>query len=212
MKATGGAYDSLSPKRRAFVDAFLSNGFNACQAAKTAGYKHPDRQGPALLGFLEVGQAVQERMAAAKCDADAALEVLSAHLHGDLGDFLEIKKEGDGEVVTLRTALLKAKEAGKLRLLRKVKVHVDGAVEVELYDAQAAADKLLRAAGRYVHKVEHSGPRGGPLEVQGTYDFSQLPLEARVELLRLLQAAKPAPAGGAPGDPGEAGEEGRAEG
>jgi phage terminase small subunit len=63
MKATGGAYDSLPPKRRAFVDAYLKSG-NATQAAREAGYKKPKEEGTRLLSFAAVKAALKERGAA----------------------------------------------------------------------------------------------------------------------------------------------------
>ena len=49
------ALDALTPKRRAFVLAYVRTG-NATEAAREAGYAHPHSQGPRLLGF--VGETV----------------------------------------------------------------------------------------------------------------------------------------------------------
>ena len=39
----------LNPKQRRFLDEYLIS-FNATDAARKAGYAHPDRQGPRMLG------------------------------------------------------------------------------------------------------------------------------------------------------------------
>jgi hypothetical protein len=75
-----------------------------------------------------------------------------------------------------------------------------------------AARELAGYIAPKLKTIEHTGPGGGPVEVM-TYDFSQLPIEERAELLRLIQAAKQGTPPGASGDPGEAdGEEGDGEG
>jgi phage terminase small subunit len=56
------AYDSLPPKRRAFVDHYLKTN-NATEAARLAGYASPNSQGPRLLLNVGVMAAIKERQA-----------------------------------------------------------------------------------------------------------------------------------------------------
>lgn len=49
---------NLTPKQHAFVLAYAACG-NATEAARQAGYKKPDPQGPRLLGNVRVQQAIE---------------------------------------------------------------------------------------------------------------------------------------------------------
>ena len=87
--------------------------------------------------------------------ADEALAILADQARSDLGDFIDI------ESMFFRINLEKAQEAGKTHLIKKIKDKVvmtsnqDGeetethSLEIELYDAQSALDKVLRVAGKY---------------------------------------------------------------
>lgn len=50
---------ALNPRHRLFVLAYLADP-NATEAARKAGYKHPDVQGPRLLGNVRVAAAIAE--------------------------------------------------------------------------------------------------------------------------------------------------------
>ncbi len=52
----------LSPKQQQFVKEYLLD-LNATAAAARAGYKHPNKQGPALLVNLGISTAIAEEMA-----------------------------------------------------------------------------------------------------------------------------------------------------
>ncbi len=62
-KTEQSAYSKLSPKRRAFVDAYFACKFNGTRAAIDAGYskKTADRQAERLLRNVEIKSAVEER-------------------------------------------------------------------------------------------------------------------------------------------------------
>jgi hypothetical protein len=88
--------------------------------------------------------------------AEEALDIITQQAKGDIGEFMAVSKMG------FSLDLEEAHRLGKTRLIRKIKqkttifsgkkeeddreVHE---LEIELYDAQAAADKVLRVAGRY---------------------------------------------------------------
>ena len=52
----------MTPKQQRFVDEYLIE-LNATAAARRAGYKHPNKQGPALLVNLGIKAAIFERQA-----------------------------------------------------------------------------------------------------------------------------------------------------
>ncbi len=60
MSQESSAYDSLPPKRKAFVDHYLKDE-NATESARLAGYAAPNKQGSRLLKNVGVLAAIQER-------------------------------------------------------------------------------------------------------------------------------------------------------
>jgi phage terminase small subunit len=111
MKATGSAYDSLPPKRRLFVDAYLLDP-NATKAAKVAGYSKPMQEGHRLLRIAEVQAALQERGQKAErkriADADEVLEFFSTILRNDQVEPKDRLKAG--ELLAKRYGLLVEKQ------------------------------------------------------------------------------------------------------
>lgn len=56
-----GITQKLTQKQRRFVDAYCSvSNFNATDAARRAGYKHPNKQGPENL--VKLGAVISQRM------------------------------------------------------------------------------------------------------------------------------------------------------
>lgn len=165
----------LTTKQRRFIDAYLVSG-NATQAAIEAGYSERSAysQGSRLLKNAEVLEQVEGRLQANAMTVDEALSRLADMARGDLSDFMDIS--GMGFHVNLRDA----KEAGKTHLIKKVKQKTTTflaksesdedrefhEIEIELHDPQAAIDKILKVAGAYVNRTEHTGPGGGPITWQ----------------------------------------------
>lgn len=153
-------------RRSAFVTAFCSAGDGFCQpvaAARLAGFRGPDKtvqnRASELMSDPDVMREIQSRFAQAAVESIASAEecmtVLSAHLRGTMADFLRVNKE-DG---TFEIDAMKAEAAEKLGLIRKCRLKKHKGTDpfgneftetectVELYDAQAAAQTLLRALG-----------------------------------------------------------------
>lgn len=55
--------DKLTPKRKAFADSYIANGGNATDAARKAGYKHPEVQGCRALKDVSVASYIAARQA-----------------------------------------------------------------------------------------------------------------------------------------------------
>jgi len=164
---------TLSNKRMAFVEEYLSC-WNATEAARRIGYKHPNMAGPRLILNDGVATSIRERIAEKAMSADEVLRRLAEHARGDIGDFLDISKVGFE--VDLATAF----EAGITHLIKKVKMHTvttlskDGVetetntVEIELYDAQAALVQLGRYHKLFTDKTDvTSGGEKLELEIKG---------------------------------------------
>jgi phage terminase small subunit len=177
------AEDKLLYKERLFVSYFLgeSNG-NATDAARRAGYVHPNKIGPRLAVKVGIRAAIEARLAGPALSAAETLARLSEQATADMGDFVSVV--GDVARVDLATA----KRRGKLHLVRKLKQGRYGP-ELELYSAQAALELLAR----------HHGLLGRKDDDDDDHDDEA----ARAEIARrLARLAEPGGAGGVPGGPG----------
>lgn len=171
---------ALTNRQKAFVEAYLANGFNATQAAITAGYsaKTAYSQGSRLLRNVEVQTAIQARMKDLAMSADEAMLRLSQQGRGRVADFLGL-------------SVAELKEHPQSHLLHKVKVTTrviqpleEGAeaareetVEYEIYNAQSALTAVL--------KEQHL--RAGEVTDRFDIDDSKA-LDARDKLKRALDS------------------------
>lgn len=160
----------LSPKQQAFVEHYLTC-WNASEAARRAGYsvKTAGSQASRLLKDVNVTRAIDTRMGELKMTSNEALMIITNHARGTLDEFVD--EFGDID-------MKRAKEAGKLGLVKKYKVSVRTfkdektvTTEIELHDPQNAAMLIAKHHGAFVEKstVEHSG------EVTQKIDLSGLP-------------------------------------
>jgi len=144
-------------RQKAFVDAFCGVAhFNGSEAARLAGFKGNAKQlavrGSEMLARGEVQQLIRERLLAANADrvADAreALILLTQHLRGSMDDFISLDANGRAFI-----DLAKAKKMKRIGLVRRLRVSLtrdeqrnvaNEEITIELYDSQAAADRILR--------------------------------------------------------------------
>lgn len=155
---------TLSNKQRMFVEEYLRD-FNATQAAIRTGYSPhtANEQGSRLLANVSIKEAVAARIAERKMSADEVLDKLSDIARSDMGDFLDIGSMG------FSIDLNKAQEAGKLHLIKKVKMRTtttlskDGVetethdIDLELYDKVSVLEKMGRHHKLFTDKTELSG-------------------------------------------------------
>jgi phage terminase small subunit len=152
----------LSKKHQKFVNEYLRcwNGTRAYMAVyPNASYETARANASTLLAETNIAAVVAERLNEAHMSANEALEILSAQARGDIGAFSDRLGQLD---------LQAAKEAGRSRLIKKFKqrtitkigksdddddteIHD---VEIELYDAQAAAEKILKIHGKFTDRVD----------------------------------------------------------
>lgn len=152
--------DTLTRRERLWLEFYLQT-MNATEAARLAGYKHPNTQGPRLSQHRKMKDAIEERLAEAAASADEVLATLTNHMRGSMGDFLKFDEGGNFEV-----DLNQASDRGQLRLVKKIFKHKNKTVtengheteteqvRVELYDAQAAAVQLGRYWGLFTDKTD----------------------------------------------------------
>lgn len=161
----------LTRKQQVFINEYLKV-FNGAEAARRAGYSETSARQRAeeLLSNSDISLQIQARLSEIHMSADEALEILAAHARGDIGQFTDRLGQLD---------LQAAKEAGLSRLIKKFKqrtitkigkketdedteIHD---VEIELYDAQSAVEKILKIHGKFIDRQDITSG-GAALTVQ----------------------------------------------
>jgi phage terminase small subunit len=154
----------MNNKRQAFVEEYLKD-FNATRAAIRAGYSERTAysQGQRLLKNVEVKTLISARLKEKQMGADEALTILAEHGRGDIGDFMDIHSMGfnlkllDEDGNRKNTRVIKRIKQKTTTFIAKKESEEDREVheiEIELYDAQAAADKVLRVEGKYKDNID----------------------------------------------------------
>ncbi len=172
-------HDPLTDKQRAFIDEYMID-MNATRAAIRAGYSEKTAYsiGHENLNKPDIRQAIDERLKSRAMGADEAVARLATWARGDVSPFVRATTDDDGRpcvVVDLTTDEARA----NLHLIKKIKQGVNG-LEIELHDAKDATLNLLKLAGKFVERVEHSGPEGGPIQTTRT------PEDRRARIAELL--------------------------
>lgn len=164
-------------RQRVFIDEYLRC-FHITKSAIAAKYSEKTAYsiGSELLKKPEIIAEIERRLAERQMNASEALDVITSHGRSDMGDYLETSRLG------FSLNLEDAKARGLTRQIKKLKqkttifqgkteeegreVHE---IEIELYDAQAAADKILRVAGKYKDKVAITDNDGNALTINVKY-------------------------------------------
>jgi phage terminase small subunit len=141
--------NGLTNKQANFIESFLSNGGNATQAARDAGYSGtPDtlkQVASENLAKPYIRRRIAERMQEARIHTDEVLGTLVSHLRADIGEIMP-----DNPIVQ------RAREAGVSHWIRKVTVkeYFDKSKQatvtettVELHNSQTAAKQLCAVMG-----------------------------------------------------------------
>ncbi len=128
----------LNYRQRLFVAYYLgeSSG-SAADAARKAGYKWPETQGPRLLKAPEIRAAIAARVESAAISADEVLARLADTATADLMQFIELDKTGDWKV-----DLKRIKQLGLGHLIKRLRKNKNGSSDIELEPRAAALAKL----------------------------------------------------------------------
>ena len=144
----------LNPKQKAFVREYLKD-FNATHAAIRAGYKHPDVQGPRLLGHVGVQAELQRLREKAENNAvmkfDEACEILTGIARSCLVEYMDGKtgaidiRQGNHHAVQEVTQVSCDKDGNPI-------------VKIKLNSKVQAIDRLAKMLGWDAPtRLEHSG-------------------------------------------------------
>lgn len=154
--------DELKPLNKAqqvFVSEYLKcfNGTEAYSRAYPKAKRDSARANAAdLLANTSIKAEIEARLAEVHMSADEALKLMADIARGDIGDFVNDFGGVD---------ILKAREAGKTRLIKKIKtrtITINGKQEdkevveeeVELYPADAALRDILKIHGKYKEQID----------------------------------------------------------
>ena len=161
----------LTNKQRLFVEFYLSNGLNATDAARRAGYKGNYQTLRAIasqnLTKTTIRTLIDKRLEEAAMNANEVLYRLTEQAKApDMTQFLEMKDTYiqhpilDGEVmfngVTLTVDLNKIQELGLGHLIKSIG-QTSGGIKIEWYNAKEALELLGRHHGLFKDQIEHSG-------------------------------------------------------
>lgn len=147
------AIDELKGKQKAFVLAYLSNGFNGTRAAKTAKYKGNDATLAVVasenLRKPKVKAAIEEAMKEQTLTAEEVLARLAMMARGDLGDFVgltEAELAAHPQSYLLHTI--------KRRTIPQRQGEPITELEIKLHDPQAALVHIGKHLGMFTKKVD----------------------------------------------------------
>jgi hypothetical protein len=140
--------EDLPYKRRMFVEYYLNEAhFNATDAARMAGYTYPKVQGPRLLTMPPIRAAIDQKIDSLTITPEEVVQRLTDQARADMGDFITVERNGN-----FRLNLHKAKIAGKLHLIKRLRNSKDGP-SIELYDAQVALKLIGTHFGMFNHDL-----------------------------------------------------------
>ena len=153
----------LTSRQRAFISYYLEC-WNASEAARKAGYSEKTARfiGSENLTKPYIREEIDRRLKALAISADEVLARLQAQATASMSDFVSIRDVTHDAVIDLE----KARQAGKLHVLKKISI-TDKGLTIELYDAQAALVHIGKHLGMFIeqHKIV------GPVEVAGLNDI-----------------------------------------
>ena len=163
----------LTDKRRHWIEAYLGEAlFNATEAARIAGYAHPNVAAARIVKASAVREAIEERLADLAMSADEVIARLSEQGRATVADFVTINPDGDRVsidpgVVEQRGHLIKKIKANTTVKFSKKGDQIEyTTIEIELYDAQRALALLAKVHGLMQERVEHTGAIDFTLKVR----------------------------------------------
>lgn len=147
---------SLTAKEQAWAEAYLLT-LSKAEAARRAKYKGDNAQ-LAVIGWqnyrkLHIQAYLKERLAEMTMPAEEVLRRLTDMASSNISDFAQIRDSKD---------LVDCENGHVIKKFKKTNITTEKGsevetVELELYDALSALEKLGRYHALFTDKVEHSG-------------------------------------------------------
>lgn len=144
----------LTTKEQAFVEAYLGPALgNGTMAMRIAGYRGSDNTLAVGAYFnirkAKIKHAIEERRKNSGIIPRDVLGTLKDHLYADIGDFIQIDRDGSG----FKLDLQKAEALGVMHVAEKVGFR-NGMPFIRLYNSQRAAALLVQMLGLRKEKVK----------------------------------------------------------
>lgn len=150
----------LTNKQRAFIEHYFVC-WNATEAARLAGYRGNDvtlaSVGYENLRKPHIAAVIEARLAELALPASEVLARLSDQAVASMADF--VSEDAEGRV---HLDLEKAKDLGKLHLLKRISITAKG-LTIELHDAQKALKLIGQHHKLFTQKHEVDVPQLEPL-------------------------------------------------
>lgn len=154
-----------------FIEFYLSNGFKAAAAARSANYSGLNagvhsRIGYEVLNRPRVRNIIAKRIADKALNSDEVLANWAEIANADMGDFITLQQvrhplmDSDDLVTVAVPDMAKAAALGKLHLVKKCKMDVNGNFTLELRDQDAALEKIARHLGMFEKDNTMNLPKG----------------------------------------------------
>lgn len=159
----------LTIQEAIFIEAYLSNGFSAGRAAEAANYGGvtagaAKKIGHSVLLRDRVRKMVARRVAEKSLTADEVLANWAEIATADMTDFVTVTMVNhplyDQPVSVAVPDLAKAADLGRLHLVKKVKMDVNGNFTMELRDQDNALNQIARNLGMFEKDNVLNIPRG----------------------------------------------------
>lgn len=151
--------EGLTWKQRLFVYYYIQNDGNGTDAAERAGYAKPTIQAFENLRKPNIKAAIAAKVTSAALSADEVLARYAELASVNMGDFIGVTASGQPVL-----NIAKAKKAGKLHLIRKIKPGPNGTA-IEVHDPYRALEKL----GQY-HRLFGAGDETAENQADGLED------------------------------------------
>lgn len=135
---------TLSHKRRVFVEEYLKC-FNASEAARRAGYKHPAVKGSQLRKVKEIDSEIECRLKELHLSAEEVLTRLGQIARTEYSPYITAKGKVD------LPALIKANKAHLIKGIKETKY----GQEILFYDGQKALTDIGRHHGLFKDRTEN---------------------------------------------------------
>jgi phage terminase small subunit len=170
--------EGLTTKQRLFVESYLSNGFNATEAARTAGYKGKEHTlhvvGYENLRKPEIAAVVSERINEVAMSANEVLARLTQIARGRISEVINENGSFDLEQAKRKGVDHLLKKIKTKRILKKVDTFTEGDeeketletsvihedVEFEMYSAHEALRDLGKHHKLFTERHELTGKDG----------------------------------------------------
>lgn len=159
----------ISFKEALFVESYLTNGFHvgrAVEAANFAGLRAGASQqvGRSIMQSDDVKRLIARRIAEKALSSDEVLAEWAEVAKIDMADFVTLTEMNhplhDVPISVAVPDMAKAAERGKLHLVKRVKMDINGNFTLELRDSDQALNQIARHLGMFEKDNVLNIPKG----------------------------------------------------